>query len=111
MTSTSTQILSLRVRLLTHCFKNRVHKVNLPILLCLSTLGRGGDYGALANPTLLRFGACETRQCVTIQIINDDRLEETESFNVSLEGAGEVNSTFILDPQQAVIYITDEDFM
>ena len=44
-----------------------------------------------------------------MQIINDYKLEETESFNVSLEGASEASSTFILDPQQASIYITDED--
>ena len=77
--------------------------------LHLSTLGPGSDYAALSNPTLLRFGACETRQCVTIQIINDDKLEETESFNISLEGSHGVSSQFILDPQQASIYITDED--
>ena len=80
-------------------------------LLHFSTLGPGSDYAALSNPTLLQFGACETRQCVTVQIINDDKLEETESFNVSLEGASEVSSTLILDPQQALIYITDEDGM
>ena len=81
------------------------------VSLCLFTLGPGEDYSVLANPTSLRFGACEPRSCVTVQIINDGELEETESFHVSLEADHGVSSRPILDPQQAAIYITDEDCM
>ena len=88
------------------CFENGVYS----LLILSSTLGPGEDYTGLVT-SRLRFGRCETRQCVNIQIINDERLEDTESFNVSLEVGRGVNSRFILDPQEVSMYITDADGM
>ena len=60
---------------------------------------------------MLRFGRCEKRQCITVRIINNDKLEETESFNISLEGARGLSSSFIFDPLEVSVTITDEDGM
>ena len=43
----------------------------------------GQDYRPPINN--LRFGMCETKECFPIEIINDDLIEETESFNVTLD--------------------------
>ena len=60
---------------------------------------------------MLRFGSCDKRNCITVQIINNDKLEETESFNISLEGARGLSSAFIFDPHEVSVTITDEDGM
>ena len=60
---------------------------------------------------MLQFGSCQRTQCVTVPIVNDDMLEETESFNVSLEGGRGVSSRFVFAPQEMSVTITDEDGM
>ena len=51
------------------------------------------------------------KKCVNVTIINDNKLEEIESFNVSLEGSRGVSSVFVFDPQEVSVTITDEDGM
>ena len=65
------------------------------------------DYTAI--PPVLRFGRGEKNRCANVTIINDNRLEETESFNVSLERGIGVSSRFVFDPQEVSITIIDED--
>ena len=48
---------------------------------------------------------------MNVTIIDDDKLEETESFNVSLEGSRGVSSTFVFAPHEVSVTITDEDGM
>ena len=77
--------------------------------ISLYSIGPGEDYTALPDPFVLRFGSCQKRQCSNVTIINDDKLEGTESFNVSLEAGRGVNSRFVFDPQEVSVTITDKD--
>ena len=77
----------------------------------LSTLGSDADYAALANPTLLRFVRCKIKECVSIHIINDEIVENTETFSVSLEESTGLNDKFELNPGQLFIDINDDDGM
>ena len=44
------------------------------------------------------FAACETRQCENVLIVDDQTLEMTESFIVTLGRTQDLNNTIILDP-------------
>ena len=57
--------------------------------------------------TILMFGACQRRSCVTI--VDDDILEMTESFDVTLERTPGLDSRITLDPVDGVVEITDDD--
>ena len=65
------------------------------------------DYGALS--TTLTFDTCETRKCTNIAIANDDILEGTESFNVTLEDTSGLDDRITLDPVDGEIQISDRD--
>ena len=64
------------------------------------------DYGAVS--TFLMFDSCETQQCSNITITNDVRLENTESFSITLLRATDTNN-ITLDPVVGEIEITDDD--
>ena len=55
------------------------------------------------------FGVCETRHCVNVTIVNDNELEEIESFEVTLERTPNLDSRIILAPVIATITIGDDD--
>ena len=57
----------------------------------------------------MRFYACQDISCVRIQIVNDEELEDTESFSISLlrNEAEEVNIT--VDSSTGVVEIIDDD--
>ena len=63
------------------------------------------DYGTVS--TILRFAACQKRQCVDITIQNDEMSEQLESFFVSLERTNDLDSRITLDPVDGEIVITD----
>ena len=65
------------------------------------------DYIGLS--TILRFPACETEQCVNVTIIDDEVLENVESFDVTLERTPGLDMRITLDPVHGVVEITDED--
>ena len=66
------------------------------------------DYGELS--TILSFPTCGTRQCVNVSIVDDDVLENVESFHVTLERTPGPNGWRItLDPMDGVIEIRDDD--
>ena len=56
--------------------------------------------------TILTFGACDTRQCTEIPIVDDMIVEMTESFFVTLES---LDSGITLDPVDGEIEIIDDD--
>ena len=71
----------------------------------------GRDYW---SPTSnLRFGTCETKECFPIEIIDDDLIEETESFNVTLEKSTGLSRFFnILESSRVeTVFIIDNDCM
>ena len=64
------------------------------------------DYIGL--PTILNFPACETKQCVDV-IVDDEVLENVESFHVTLERTLGLDMRITLDPVDGVVEITDDD--
>ena len=65
------------------------------------------DYGELS--TFLSFPTCGTRQCVNVTVVNDDVLENVESFDVTLERTPGLDMRITLDPVDGVIEIRDDD--
>ena len=59
--------------------------------------------------TILTFGACDTRQCTEIAIMDDVIVELTESFLVTLERTPGLDSWITLDPVDGEVVITDDD--
>ena len=55
------------------------------------------------------FGACDKRVCVNLTITNDELLEETEIFMVTLERKPDLDRRIILEPVTAEINIIDDD--
>ena len=62
------------------------------------------DYGQVLNAPLV-FPPCERRSCVDIPIVDDDVLENSELFNVSLERNG-LDSRITLNPVDGLVEIT-----
>ena len=60
----------------------------------------------MRDPTL-RFGACAKRQCLTVDIIDNNLIEDTETFTLTLlRGSPD---DIMLDPTVATVSIEDED--
>ena len=57
----------------------------------------------------LLFEACETRHCVNVSIVNDEELEQTESFAVTLKRTPGLDYRIILTPANTMVYITDDE--
>ena len=64
------------------------------------------DYGSVT--TTLPFAACEDMSCQNISIVDDEVLENTESFFATLERNG-LDSRITLNPTRAEIEILDDD--
>ena len=63
------------------------------------------DYIRLSR--ILSFAACETKQCVDVEIVNDVVDEPQEKFVVTLERTPDLNSRIMLDPVNEEIFIQD----
>ena len=68
------------------------------------------DFVALQRHRL-RYATCAKIDCVNITIINDNRLELSETFNVTLEKSKGLSNKFVLNPIQGQITIMDDDGM
>ena len=64
------------------------------------------DYDRLSNDVTLSDTA--TQQCVSLDIVDDSVLEDTEFLTVSLSLLGKQDSVS-LSPPTATIFITDDD--
>ena len=65
------------------------------------------DYGAVS--TILMFAACNTRQCVDVAIMDDETLELTETFIVTLDRTPALDTKITLNPVDGDIDILDND--
>ena len=65
------------------------------------------DYIELS--TILNFPACGTKRCVDVTIVDDNVLENVESFTVTLERTPGLDMRITLDPVDGVVEITDDD--
>ena len=69
----------------------------------------GMDYDGIN--VILLFAACQRRSCVNVTIIDDEMLENTESFNFTLERTTGLSDRITLDPVDGVVEIIDDDGM
>ena len=65
------------------------------------------DYGNIS--TILMFDSCDKKSCVNISIVDDDVIEDTESFSVLLAETPGLDVRITLDPVEAEIEIIDND--
>ena len=65
------------------------------------------DYVGLS--TILSFPKCGAKQCVNVTIVDDDVLENVESFHVTLERTPGLDMRITLYPVDGVVEITDDD--
>ena len=65
------------------------------------------DYGNIS--TILMFDSCDKKSCVNISIVDDDVIEDTESFSVLLTETPGLDVRITLDPVEAEIEIIDND--
>ena len=63
------------------------------------------DYGNIS--TILMFDSCDKKSCVNISIVDDDVIEDTESFSVLLAETPGLDVRITLDPVEAEIEIID----
>ena len=59
--------------------------------------------------TTLMFAACDTRQCVNVQIVDDETLEMTESFIVTLDRTPALDTRITLNPVDGDIVILENE--
>ena len=72
----------------------------------VASLAERSDYDLLSNDVTLSDTA--TQQCVSLVIVDDSVLEDTESLTVSLSLLGKENSVSLSLPT-ATLFITDDD--
>ena len=68
------------------------------------------DYTSLPSTTVT-FDSCDTRQCVSISITNDNKVEMEERFNVSMSRTVGLDDRVELERVMTTIEITDTDGM
>ena len=59
--------------------------------------------------TILMFAACDTRQCENVPIVDDETLELTETFIVTLDRTPALDNRITLNPVDGDIDILDND--
>ena len=57
----------------------------------------------------MMFDSCDKKSCVNISIVDDDVIEDTESFSVLLAETPGLDVRITLDPVEAEIEIIDND--
>ena len=67
------------------------------------------DYEGITS--LLMFSSCETRKCINVTIVNDAIAEDTEFFTAHLGRTDGLDPRITLDPDNATVYINDNDGM
>ena len=74
----------------------------------LFLLGGGVDYGPIScNP--LVFSGNDSQECCSIPINDDNLVEATESFTVSLTTTAPASDANLIAPTQATVSIFDND--
>ena len=56
----------------------------------------------------MRFESCQDIRCVEIDIVDDEQVEVTESFSLSLLRNG-LDGDIIVEPSAGVVHIRDDD--
>ena len=80
---------------------------NTALLMTLMVAGSPLDF--IPTSRLLTFEPYSSRMCITIDIVDDAAVENTESFTVSLSRTGGLDSRVQLRQLTSTIEITDDD--
>ena len=76
------------------------------VCVCVSVAGE--DY--IITESILRFGACENKQCLPVTIVDNDIIEDAETFQVTLAPSTlGLSNRFTLDPRITTVTIEDGD--
>ena len=68
---------------------------------------QGLDY--TLNDRAVNFGACSKKECLTVDIIDDDLIEDTETFTITLQPPSQdFAERIILSPNVTTVAIEDE---
>ena len=59
--------------------------------------------------TTLQFAACVMKSCVSVSIVDDEMLENDESFDITLKRTPGLDNRIILDAVVGVVEIIDND--
>ncbi|CAI8052068.1 hypothetical protein GBAR_LOCUS28505 [Geodia barretti] len=71
------------------------------------TAFQGRDY--TLNDRAVNFGACSKKECLTVDIIDDDLIEDTETFTITLQPPSQdFTERIILSPNVTTVAIEDE---
>ena len=89
------------------CFTSKVTSTTK----CVATFVVVSPMDFTAMNQLLRIEACEDNMvCVTIPVVNDFILEETESFSVTLDRTENIPIGVMIDSAEAVVQISKSKF-
>ena len=86
-----------------HCFYPQTG------LLYIRTHSDVEDNDYVPESTLLFFSPYVTERCVSITIIDDERLEQVEGFSVTLESADDLNGRVVLVDSSKTIIVANDD--
>ena len=87
--------------------KSAIHTYYFILLLSFFIV-QGRDY--TLNDRALNFGACSKKECLTVDIIDDDLIEDTETFTITLQPPSQdFTERIILSPNVTTVTIEDED--
>ena len=65
------------------------------------------DYAYVHTPVI--FLACHKEKCVSVDINDDETVEEVESFYLTLEGPPSLANYMVIEPHKTNITIEDND--
>ena len=85
-----------------------IHSFNTILLLSIHTFKTNT---ALSLGYNLNFNACKERACAYISIMDDDIVEKSESFTISLERTTDLDSRISLSSERGEVTILDDDGM
>ena len=74
---------------------------------CLFLVSADGDYVPISRT--LAFAPFSSRQCVSMVILDDAKLEQTEAFRVTLELIDDLNGSVQLDGSLSTVAIFNDD--
>ena len=87
--------------------------LNLPYILIFHPpsvlfIVQGRDY--TLNDRAVNFSACSKKECLTVDIIDNDSIEDAETFTITLQPPSQdFTERIILSPNVTTVTIEDED--
>ena len=84
------------------------HETRIDVLFILFPLESPADFSAIRNERLI-FAPNQRRSCVDVRIQDDDVLEQTEAFTISLTGPDNLDERVSLVQTEGTVNIINDD--